>query len=41
MGINLKIDWIRGLDNLADRFTLVEGEIVYPDYQAMDKYLKG
>lgn len=40
-GINLKIDWIRGTDNLADRYTLPEGEVIYPDYKMMDEYLKG
>lgn len=40
-GINLKIDWIRGIDNLADRYTLPEGEVIYPDYKAMEQYLKG
>lgn len=37
--INLKIDWIRGVDNLADKYTLLEMNAVHPQYEMMDKFL--
>ena len=37
--INLKVDWIRGVDNHADLYTLPEGEIVHPDFEKMNKFL--
>lgn len=37
--INIKTSWIRGVDNLADVYTLKGVEIVHPNYQIIDKYL--
>lgn len=39
-GIKLKIDWIRGVDNMADRYTLIDGEIVHPNFQMMERILE-
>lgn len=38
-GISLQVEWIRGVDNHADRYTLVDGEVVHPNFKVMDKIL--
>lgn len=37
--INLRLSWIRGLDNSADIYTLKDADIVHPNYQTIDKFL--
>ena len=37
--INIKIEWIRGVDNLADKFTLPECNVMHPNYETIDKFL--
>lgn len=37
--INLKLEWIRGVDNLADKYTLAEAPVFHPRYDEMDKCL--
>lgn len=38
--ITIKIDWIRGIDNVADEFTLAEAETKQPDYKQLDSLLE-
>ena len=38
-GISLQVEWIRGVDNHADRYTLTDGEVVHPNFKVMDKIL--
>lgn len=38
--ITIKIDWIRGSDNIADEFTLAEADAKQPDYKQLDSLLE-
>ena len=38
--LNIEIDWIRGIDNLADKFTLTGACIVHPCYENMNDFLE-
>lgn len=38
--LNIEVDWIRGVDNLADKFTLTGACIVHPCYENMNDFLE-